>query len=251
MANLNLNSGLIRSKWTAGGVVVAPPQINAIVYTPPDFRDISAPIYRNLEECYIDKFLETGLLRLCNFESCANLEDLNRKDEHEGFGTISVSDGVTTIEMCLSVGMNPLMLCCTEDTSSYRACNSYIKINDPEGLCNAITDALVRKGRQVNGVVCAPCSYSERLIIHDVPAGLKAYDNILHLSSPGRGEFDYNLIDEFVRVFAGKQLYLRKPVRCKKEREIRMLWDCNRLTADRYEEVCVPRPERFCEKIML
>lgn len=42
-----------------------------------------------------------------------------------------------------------------------------------------------------------------------------------------------------------------KPVDKADEKEYRMVWDCNRLESDEYEDVVISSPEKYAEKFVL
>lgn len=49
----------------------------------------------------------------------------------------------------------------------------------------------------------------------------------------------------------GNQIYFMKPVDKADEKEYRMVWDCNRLESDEYEDVVISSPEKYAEKFVL
>ena len=228
------------------------PQNEAELYTDIGLlADLDKPLFRFMEECYVDKFFNEGVLRLSNFEGCRLLRDDKRRDYHEGFATLSASDGSFTIEMRIRMGMNPLMLCSTRDLYSYSQYKTGIKIFNPTGLRDAITEALIGTGRKIHQVLQGPCLYKDRMIFKKFHPGECEFEAMLRYARNGCRSLTYKDIDSFVRAVGGNQIYFLKPVDKMDEKEYRIVWDCNRLETDEYEDVIIECPEKYAEKFIL
>ncbi len=249
MGDLNLASGLVRYGWSDKGLKIRPVHDDLCLSGFQVPRVLPVTWYRNLPEQYVDEFLSQGRLRLSSFEVCADSEDSIRRDVSEGVCGISVTDGRSTVEIFLRVGLNPLLLCFSESLESYHKYNSYLKVNDPQGLGEAITSALMAKGFKLREVACGRCEYNDRLIIQQIPTGMLAYENMFKMA--GRGVADYLEIESFIKTFAGNRLYFMKPAHCEIEQELRMMWDCDCPNEVRYVDLTIDNPRKYCEKVLV
>jgi hypothetical protein len=250
MGDLILQNGSLKYKWGEKSLKISPLCENDLYIGEKRYENINKPLYRFMDEAYVDKFFSDGVLRLSNFEACRKLKDPVRNDHHEGFGTFSITDGRYSIEMCMHLGMNPLMLCTSTDQDAYPSHKCYLKIHDPNGLRDAITRGLERKGRVVRQFFQGKCMYGDRLIYRHIEPGNEAFENMLCYVGSCSRHFNYRDVDLFVRTFGGKELYFRKPLKYKREREYRMVWDCNRMEGDAYEDVIIDNPSDYAEKGM-
>lgn len=147
--------------------------------------------------------------------------------------------------------MNPLMLCSTRDLYSYSQYKTGIKIFDPTGLREAITEALIGMGRQIHQVLQGECLYKNRMIYKKFNPGEYEFETMLHYVGTGCRSLTYKDIDSFVRAVGGNLIYFLKPIEKMDEKEYRIVWDCNRLETDKYEDIIIKYPERYAEKFIL
>ena len=251
MGDIILSGGNLKFKVDECCIKISP-QNEEDLYTDIGLlANIDKPLFRFMEECYVDKFFNEGVLRLSNFEGCRSLKDDKRCDSHEGFATLSATDGNFTIEMCIRMGMNPLMLCSTRDLHSYSQCNTGIKIFDPTGLRDAITKALIGAGRKIHQVLQGQCIYKDRMIFKRFHPGEYEFEAMLRYVRNGCRSLTYRDIDSFIRAIGGNQIYFLKPVDKRDENEYRIVWDCNRLESDEYEDIIIEYPERYAERFFL
>lgn len=179
MGDMILDGGNVKFKWGNDCLKVRPLSDADLYVNREPLEHVDKTLFRFLDECYIDDFLNKGELWLSNFEGCGSIKDDNRRDRHEGFGTLCATDGRFTIEMCVRLGMNPLMLCCANNLNAYTRHKTCLRIFNPTGLRDAITEALVRKGRKVRQVLQGACEYGNRMIYKQVPPGNVAFDGML------------------------------------------------------------------------
>ena len=251
MGDIILAGGDVRFKWGDDCLKICP-RTESDLYTDSEpLADINKTLFRFMDECYVDKFFSEGVLRLSNFEGCRSLKDDKRRDCHEGFATLSASDGNFTIEMCVRMGMNPLMLCSTGDMCSYSGHKTGIRIFDPTGLRDAITDALKAKGRKIHQVLQGDCLYQNRMVFKKFSPGEYEFEAMLFYARNGGRSLAYKDIDSFIRAVGGNKIYFMKPVDKADEKEYRIVWDCNRLEAAEHEDVIIECPGRYAEKFVI
>ena len=250
MGDIILNESGVLYKWGTDCLKIRPLREEDLYISSEPLEHIDGPLFRFLEECYVDGFLNEGRLRLSNFEACKDIEDANRRDRHEGFGTLYATDGRSTVAMSVRLGMNPLMLCCAKDINSYSRHSTGLRIFDPTGLRDAITKALLQKGRKIRQIMQGNCEYANRMIYKRVSPDNPAFNAILELKDPRRKKLEYGVIDSFVRAIGGQALYFRKPIDCKQENEYRIVWDCNRMEGDEYEDIVIENPGAYAEKCL-
>lgn len=251
MGDMMLAGGDVKFKWGDDCLKIYPLSEFDLYVDSKPLADINKTLFRFMDECHVDKFFSEGVLRLSNFECCGTLTDDMRRDRHEGFATLGASDGQFTIEMCVRMGMNPLMLCSTGDMNSYSGHEAGIRIFDPTGLRDAITDALKAKGRKIHQVLQGDCLYQNRMIFKKFKPGEYEFVSMLAYASNNVRALAYRDIDSFIRAVGGNLIYFMKPVDKADEKEYRMVWDCNRLESDEYEDVVISSPEKYAEKFVL
>lgn len=106
-------------------------------------------VYRYLNDEYISRFFESGVIRISSFEVFRKYNDEVRGDSHEGHGGVTgVSvDGATQFHnVPLGVDEGAYMLSASlvssEDLQGKFYANSYFTIEDPLGLFFAISNAI-------------------------------------------------------------------------------------------------------------
>ena len=125
-------------------------------------------MYRFIEEQYIDKFLEKGILQISTFKHCKRLEDPIRKDRKEGQSVIVGVRGAIKMETQMMTGDNAFILCCSlasEYKNDHGVINKVaLEIANLERFVDECTKAITAKGYQVLNVQIGPCFYSEKEI---------------------------------------------------------------------------------------
>lgn len=248
MGNIILKDANVKFKCVDDCIKIKPLNEADLYVNREPLQDVNKTLFRFMDERYVDDFLNSGNLRLSNFEGCRKLHDDKRRDRHEGFGTLCATDGKFTIQMCIRLGMNPLMLCCANDLKAYAKHKTALRIFNPTGLRDAITVALKQKGRKVRQILQGDCEYRHRMIYKHVMSNDPMFNDMLKYAQGCPKKLNYLHVDSFVRSVGGNRLYFMKPTTYRKENEFRIIWDCNRMECDEYENVTIDNPKLYAEK---
>ncbi len=203
-------------------------------------------VYRFMGEEYVDRFLKTGELRLCTFESCSKLEDSKRRDKGEGETIIVGESGKNKLCIMGKVGGNILMLCsslvekCKDDEGQcYR---NGIIIKNILGFMLDVTSALEREGYHVEQMLMGPCNYTSNKRINRRISDTDVKDKI---------ENKTVCLSEVYETFAScgqDDIFFRKLLDKADEHEYRMIWRLNQNLSEDHYSVVVPEAIQHCEK---
>jgi len=161
-----------------------------------------------LERRWVDKFFETGELRLSSFAKFHEHADEPRSDSKEGNCAITLRGQATTgFAVILGNGSNAYVLCATSLEPSQTllqsfGCDAAIHIFDPIGFANAVSHHVpgFRSG------FMGHCAYRARSIQVKVPD----VDIESFRTSSGSNAIDLNKAGAFFLSAAGAAVYFRK-----------------------------------------
>jgi hypothetical protein len=111
-----------------------------------DLIPFNGPIYRYVKPCIFDKYIKKGDWQLGTVGQYRKIEDINRRDQHEGSFVLHLNiNGLRFIQM-VSAGFNCLILCCTDLKDSVWHYTSFgerkITIPDPSAFARAIARSI-------------------------------------------------------------------------------------------------------------
>jgi hypothetical protein len=171
------------------------------------FHIMTPVVFRMLERRWVDKFFETGELRLSSFAQFAKHTDEQRKDK-EGNNTITLRGASTTgFARIHGSGSNAYVLCSTALEPSRALVKAFnyeaaIQIFDAMGFAIAITQQVPN----FLGLLVGHCVYTARSIqmkVEDVD--IESFQ-----TSPGSNVIDLNKATGFFLNAASTAVYFRK-----------------------------------------
>lgn len=203
------------------------------------------PLFRYIEQTYIDEFFDTGQLRLGAFAAFAKHEDEQRLDAEEGWGTLSIAGktGRGMLQMTVGIGREWHVLSCSlrESPDLMRAfrVDGYFRINKSTGFLHAIADALPDARDGFEG----RCVYQGRRFI----ARELEYFSSSDLRT-AEGKHDTAYVTSLVSQVGFPALLFLKANQYASQEEYRLLW---RGSANEVDAVHVVAPDavRYCSKI--
>ncbi len=233
-------------------------------FYPVPIKQYTPRIFRYMDKKFVDKFFETGELRLSSFEAFSRLENANLRDEKEGNLKLTVKYGDKVAEAEMGFGQDAFVLCATtlnteqEDTKNTFGHNCGFSIEDVNGFINAVINAFhtmcIKKGDkvhrlQVENVQHGPCMY---LLSREHDA-LIIENNGNSLTEFLCGGNDI-VVDDMIKTFsqyAGEHGMFLKLADHKDEHEYRILWHIEMDEVPPEIFISVPEAIKYCRKINL
>lgn len=203
-------------------------------------------VFRFMEECYIDQFLESGTIQISTFKHCSRLEDSTRLDKKEGRSTILGVKGTYTMKSEMKMGDDVFILC-TSLSSRYikpdgSNSNTALEIYNLGGFVDACYEALKQSGYHILNVTLGPCFYSEKTVY-----GALSDDDINKLSD------SKNLtLDDIFRIpsnIAGPKMYFQKPLEKAVEQEFRIIWHVYPEPQENTLIIKIDNPTKYARKV--
>lgn len=124
-------------------------------------------VYRYLEQEYIDKFFEEGIIQLSSFAQFAEHEDEARKDSDEGVNIMTVEDEDSAIIGVGAAGRDAYVFCgstiASDELMEEFGVDGYFKINDTRAFAREISKSLEQSDdvKQVKRGVEGFCEYAD------------------------------------------------------------------------------------------
>lgn len=223
------------------------PQQSISVQFGSEWRIRRPHLYRYLEKQFVDRFFETGMLRLSSFEKFSQHTDEQRLDRSEGKGIVThvnaEGEGQTIIA-AIGQGQNAYVLCAssmyTDGLAESFKTDSGFRVNDIFGFANAIS-------RHVPGFVVGlegPCLYLQKKVL-DRNMGRIDLDTLR--VSPDSKNLDLSRMAQTVFSMAGDDMFFLKDSRYANQNEYRLLW----VTAGQispYVDINCPEARVFCTR---
>lgn len=209
-------------------------------------------VARYIDEEHVDKFLETGEIRLISLGRCIQHEDL-RRDMREG-RTITQASGPdgSTLAAITIPSRNFYMLCCSLAIDGAQRKRfgrgdkrpSGFVIRDPAIFSEAICEALEHAPSCIQG----PCVYrAESVESYCLDAPLFTEDPTSEEEMVSRVESCLNRLDQLEPLFT-------KPSQYKPEHEYRFVWPMSGpveqehfIVSQRAASVCYKLTRRYCK----
>lgn len=205
-------------------------------------------VYRFMDECYIDKFLETGELQISTFARCGRLEDRMRRDGKEGQSVIVGEYGDKRMEAHMGTGDDVFLLSTSlrvEYTNNLgTVSDTALEIFDVGGFVDACTKAILEKGYHVLNVHIGPCYYSEKKIFGVAPDG-----EIEKIINDENHTFDFDQLIKVQNQIAGPKMVFQKPLEKAIESEYRMVWRVIPKPQNETLLIQIDNPKRFARKV--
>lgn len=229
------------------------------------------PIYRYLDEKYVEQFLLDGSLMISTLERCRGLEGLDiRGDSGEGtfvseFWGKSSGSHLTTLSQYAPPGT--MILCCSEvhtaELTRRFGVNGCLRIDDAAGFFEAISAVLPTYSDKDMGPIRYLTDRTERHIVEDslllpppvaIPLMLARVQNLIQsgkftpeaaqkLSRAANG-----FPDEVMKIVRHDAAFCKPANPFKEEREYRMAWYSSHSSQSTHLIRC-PDAIRFCSKV--
>lgn len=211
------------------------------------------PLYRYLNEEFVDLFFKLGLLRISSFEQFKKHKDEARLDKQEGVARLigNSCDSNTKIEIQFGVS-NCFVLCSSSIKSksllSIFKTDGCFEIFDPKNFMKAIANAMGKRGYMPHILLRGECCYKPtREILKNI-----------HQSDIDKIKIDdKNHTMDFSALFGlGIQIgypdiLFLKSDDYREQNEYRMVWDIKQQNIPDYIDLYVPEAIQFCRKINL
>lgn len=211
--------------------------------------EVNQPIlWRFMSRKRVEKFFETGELRISTYAKYAEHDNPVRRDADEGKVTLLGAHGKLSCKMSLGVGGNALVLCTSLSQNNvlskgepYDAC---IEIDD---LLSFVKVATIKLAEKVNveSVVHGACMYHNKEIQDKIRSD--ALEKIMQQTS-GSNSFDFSLLSQLAGEIGGNKVFFSKPMDKQEECEYRIVW----LTDKEQKEAIVieiPEARAFCRPV--
>jgi hypothetical protein len=213
----------------------------------------SPRVFRYLDQEHIDRFFETGELRLSSFAQFSEHEDEERKDQ-EGWtiniGLYEASDGPDKNVRVYNVsgaGADAYVLCgslveSSDLLSAFRS-TGYFVIEDPWGFATAVQRCIPGFVGGMQG----HCIYS--------PRGRQIYRrlhvSVIDLMERHRthdGKTSMDVLPEIEAALSGPERLFHKTVRLRHQAEYRILWGTSSAVEPHLFVTC-PEAREFCARV--
>jgi len=210
-----------------------------IVYSFTPIQSHPTPVFRYMDEKYVDDFLQNGSLRLSSFKAFSKHSDEKFRDMDEGTNTLCATGDNSTIYTLSKHGGACLILSTSylgpwSDIPTYKN-RSCFEIVNPWGFATAIADTLPDCVVSVLGT----CSYvPSRTITKHIPG----HDFIKTLNVGG-----YEAVIRDTETLLQYSPMFRKPTKYQIEQEFRIIWQINN-EASEFRDVISPVAAKFCRK---
>ena len=206
--------------------------------------DVVTPaVYRYEDEHWIDKFFESGRLRLSTFAKFATYADEIRGDTREGtafcYGETAEDKSFGVFQ---SQGVNAVVFCCSHKLDT--TLRDGFQRNAAFQITNTVYFAL-EISRQLVGFKGG----LEGSCIYRADASIKrSIDFDLSKAEGPDGNIDMQAIFDAGAQLGGPELLLLKQKHHERQQEYRLLWVLDTVGAD-YVDVIAPLARQFCRKI--
>jgi len=199
----------------------------------------SPQVYRYLEKAFVEKFFDTGALRLSSFRKFGQHADEQRLDKGEGVVRVihESQEGVGhTLFGEITAGKASYVLCASlipsRDLMRSFGVDSAIVIHDPIGFANAVAAHVPGFLDGIDG----PCSYQGApLILRSGAIPPCALEEPVNAAKVGR----------FLEDLAELHPHFLKHHSFKVQNEWRFVWRTNAWTQD-HLDIVVPEARHFC-----
>jgi len=193
-------------------------------------------VFRYLERCYVDRFFETGELRLSSFATFATHKDEHRQDS-EGKNLIVGRGPNSTTYAVVEHGSDALVLCgsASRNPKLFRTFNTdaAIQIFNTTGFGQAVASKIAALKFGLEG----HCYYTNFAI------ETKVDDHLLR--GVQSGQYSINTLLAAINTVAGTGVYFRKRLRYRRQHEYRWVW-VGSSPAPATLTIEVPEARRFC-----
>lgn len=223
------------------------PQASISVQLGSEWRIRRPYIYRYLDKQYVDKFFESGTLRLSSFDAFSRHEDEQRLDISEGKGIVAHrnSEGTgQTIIAAVGQGHDCYVLCTSTIHSKAIAedfkTDSGFRINDIIGFANAVSRQIQGFRRGLEG----SCEYLEDKILNRDMGHIDL--DSMRISNDSNS-LDMGKVMQSVFGMAGDDLFFIKHRKYASQNEYRLLWSTSNKMAP-YIDIECPEAVRFCTR---
>lgn len=222
-------------------ISLPPPSTISLPFTH-EWRVVTPFVYRYLEEKWIDKFFETGLLRLSTFNQFSKYDDEIRGDRYEGSG---MSFGETSdnkfIGTAISSGYDAFVFCCSyildKSLQEKLGYNAALQITNTAAFSYEVSRQLAGFKHGFEG----PCIYrSNRLIRRKIDFDVEKY----RLGD----KISMQAMFDSAALLNGAERMLLKEKTYQDQQEYRMLWFVDKETPD-YIDISCPNARQYCRKV--
>jgi hypothetical protein len=212
-----------------------------------NYFNVAPYIYRYENQQWIDRFFETGEIKLSSFLQYSKYEDNQLGDKSEGS---AINFGLTENNMTISTVTNigsDFYCFCTSTQLKKELLNTFnrncvFRIKDPINFMMQIEMSL----KNIIEVLFGNCIYLEKKsIVKKVPS--LELDKMAN--SDGSGISMEKMMSRVFQIGGIEQLFLKKLIH-QEQNEYRLLWKTDRIVTDPIIIEC-PEAIKFCEKVEL
>ncbi len=208
------------------------------------------PVYRYLDEKYIDEFFSSGKLRLSTFKKFYIHENDQQRDVDEGYCVVEVRDEDTcrAFKSEIGLGINSYVLCASlknsEDLAKAFNVNSCFVIEKPFAFAQIIANKL----QDVLNVRLGPCRYMPDRTIktHNLPK--QYFEAMDYVFDKERNAYNHELLTYLTSVAAGTEVFFRKKDIYENQQEFRFIWDIDAPELPEHIDIIVPEAIQLCRK---
>lgn len=196
---------------------------------------LQQPVYRYLDQEYIEEFFNTGKLRLSSFKAFSNHKDEQRNDKNEGLRISSLRGKDFTSFAVTNWGIESVILSTSSQYDSQLQknfkVNGCFKITRPTEFAIEISKCIPNFKRGMEGF----CNYeNEKSIGHDnLSLELESVSNIAQLTAG---------IDVTNTFFLKEKKY-------ELQKEYRFIWATYHILKEEFLLISCPEAIKFCEKV--
>lgn len=204
------------------------------------------PLYRYLDEQYVDMFFNLGVLRISSFEQFKKHKDEARLDTQEGKACLVGKCKNNPLQLRIGFGVGNNFVLCTSFLKSIKIAeefkaNSCFEIFDPMAFMQKIGDALQKRNFPLGRILHGFCQYKDVREIYN------------ELSEEDMKKAQYSLHANTFFSLAAKMMkddiFFLKSNDYRQQAEYRLIWSINSDDIPEYIDLYVPDAVQFCRKI--
>jgi len=205
-------------------------------------------VYRYLPQQYVDRFFDTGELRLSSFAAFQKHQDEERKDGCEGYNLLihrTEEKGGQTVVIRMDVGHDAYVLCgsglASRDLMAKFGCDAGIVIRDTTAFANTVATHIPGFIAGLEGA----CSYSKMKILMKDLGHLPYQPPDMPPNSAA--QLSQEIGQKIAQQIATEDVYFTKEQKYADQLEYRFIWRSAQPISD-FVTLFVPDARQFCSR---
>lgn len=199
-------------------------------------------VYRYEDKEWIDKFFETGELRLSTFSKFSTYQDEQRGDTSEGLNILHGRGSNHEVFMVAGLGHSSLILCTSTKLDQQLATaferDGAFEIMDTPAFAREISRQLPGFRHGAEG----PCIYTDGKILR------RKIDFDMEKFRAPDGNMDMAMLPHLQQQIGGLEQLFNKDQRYSQQAEYRLAWELDSLPAN-YIDIRAPLARQFCRPV--